>query len=84
MVLVHREDGFEVNVYAPPREHRPPHVHVECADGGEVLVKLGDEWTAPSLWRNHHMRDVDARKALRIVEEHQEDFLEDWRRLHGA
>ena len=76
--------GFEVYVYAPPREHRPPHVHVECSNGGEVLVTLGDAGMAPALWRNHPMREADAREALRIVEENQEQFLEEWRRLHGA
>jgi Domain of unknown function (DUF4160) len=76
--------GFEVYIYAPPREHRPPHVHVECVEGGEVLIKLGDDSTTPSLWRNHKMREPDAREALRIVEGNQELFLEEWRRLHGS
>jgi hypothetical protein len=31
-----REDGFVVRVYGPPREHPPPHVHVER--GGDALV----------------------------------------------
>ena len=84
MGRIYSSGGFEVYVYAPPREHRPPHVHVECSNGGEVLVTLGDAGTAPALWRNHHMREADAREALRIVEENQEQFLEEWRRLHGA
>jgi hypothetical protein len=63
--------------------YMPPHVPVECSNGGEVLVTLGDAGTAPALWRNHHMREADAREALRIVEENQERFLEEWRRLHG-
>jgi hypothetical protein len=53
-------------------------------NGGELLVTLGDETTAPALWRNHHMREADAREALRIFEENQELFLEEWRRLHGT
>ena len=82
MGLIYSADGFEAFVYAPPREHEPPHVHLECANGGEVMVKLGDSETAPSLWRNHHMRAADARQALRIVEWNQKRFLEEWRRLH--
>ena len=58
-------------------------MHVECADGGEVLVQIGDEVTPPYVWQNHHMRSVDARKALRIVEQHQQRFLAEWERLHG-
>lgn len=42
MVKVHDEGAFRVYVYSPPREHEPPHVHVECARGGELLVRLGD------------------------------------------
>lgn len=84
MVKLHEEGAFSVYVYSPPREHQPPHVHVECTRGGEVLILLGDgESTAPSLWQNHHMKAVDARQALRIVEEHQQRFLSEWRRLHG-
>jgi hypothetical protein len=83
MVRVHDEGAFRVYVYSPPREHEPPHVHVECTRVGEVLVRLGDERTLPSLWQNHHMSAVDAREALRIVEAHQDRFLEEWRRLHG-
>jgi hypothetical protein len=83
MVKIHEEGPFRVYVYSPPREHKPPHVHVESARGGEVLIRLGDEDTAPSLWQNHHMNVAHAREALRIVEEHQLRFLAQWRRLHG-
>lgn len=83
MAKVFDEGAFRVYVYSPPREHQPPHVHVECARGGEVLVKLGDQATAPTLWLNHHLSAADAREALRIVEVHQSRFIEEWRKLHG-
>ncbi len=83
MPKVYDEGAFNVYLYCPPREHHPPHVHVECTEGGEVLVRLGDEETAPSLWQNHHMKAIDAREALRIVQENQQHFLAEWRRLHG-
>jgi hypothetical protein len=83
MGRIYDEGGFQVYVYAPPREHRPPHVHVECTSGGEVLILLGSETVAPSLWQNHHMRGVDAREALKIVERNQVQFIAEWRRLHG-
>jgi len=84
MGQVYEQGGFSVYVYAPPREHGPPHAHVESTRGGEVIVKLGNDYTAPSLWHNHHMRPGDAREALRIVERHQERFIHEWRRLHGS
>lgn len=80
---VRDEGAFSVYVYSPPREHHPPHVHVEYTDGGEVLVRLGDDDTAPSLWQNHHMKAIHAREAVRIVQENQQQFLAEWRRLHG-
>jgi hypothetical protein len=83
MVKVHDEGAFRVYLYAPPREHEPPHVHVECTRGGELVVRLGDERTAPSIWLNHHMAAADAREALRVVEAQHLRFLEEWRRLHG-
>lgn len=83
MVRVYDEGGFTVYVYSPPREHQPPHVHVESANGGEVLILLGDDETRPSMWQNHHMSAPDARAALGIVDEHQQHFLAEWSRLHG-
>jgi hypothetical protein len=83
MVKIHDEGGFRVYVYSRPREHQPPHVHIESLRGGEVLITLGDDETGPTLWQNHHMSAADAREALRIVELNQLRFLEEWRKLHG-
>jgi hypothetical protein len=43
------ESGFKVCVYSPPRGHHPPHVHVECSEGGEVIIRLGEGNAPPSL-----------------------------------
>ncbi len=83
MVRVYDDGTYQVYVYAPPREHQPPHVHVECTTGGEVLIRLGDEETPPSPWQNHHMRALDAAEALRIVTMNQVPFLDEWKKLHG-
>lgn len=83
MVKACAEGAFSVYVYSPPREHGPPHVHVECTRGGELVVFLGTDEEGPSLWQNHHMSALDARQALRIVEQHQSRLLGEWRRLHG-
>ena len=82
MVKLLDERGFRVYVYSPPREHHPPHVHVECSEGGEIIIRLSEEDAPPSLWHNHHMRLKNVREAVRLVQEHQQRFLEEWRRLH--
>jgi len=83
MVKVHEEGGFRVYVYSPPREHHPPHVHVECIRGGEVMIRLGDDDAEPSLWQNHHMRTIDVWQAVGLVRVHRQRFLREWKRLHG-
>jgi len=83
MVKLLEEGGFTVYVYSPPREHHPPHVHVECSQGGEVLIRLGEDDEPPLLWQNHHMRLKNVRAAVRLVDAHQQRFLKEWRRLHG-
>lgn len=82
MVTVHRARGFQVVLYPGDKEHTPPHVHVFRGDD-EVKIALGDEETAPWVWQVLEMRKPDVRRALAIVEEHQERFLEIWRTYHG-
>ena len=57
-------------------------MHVFRGDD-EVKIALGDEETAPWVWQVLRMRKPDVRRALVIVEEHQEQFLEIWRTYHG-
>ena len=83
MVTIHRERGFQVVLYPGDREHTPPHVHVFHGDE-EVKIALGDEETAPWIWEVMGMKKPDTRRALEIVEEHQQPFLEAWRKYHGA
>ena len=83
MVKVHQGGEFECYIYSRPREHFPPQVRVECARGGEAMIRLGNEVTEPCLLQNHHMRGVDVRRAIRLVRRHQHRFLEEWMRLHG-
>lgn len=80
MATIFRQDGFEVMVYT--NDHRPAHVHVFKAEG-EIVIYLGDTQTPPSVRSNIGMSHRDERKALIITGEHQEEFLEAWRRIHG-
>ncbi len=76
-------DGFQVRIYLAPREHGPAHVHVVKAGAGEVVVNLGDEDTGAAVRNVGGMSGRDARRAFRIVEEHRQQLLDEWRRIHG-
>ena len=80
MPTVHRQEGYRFVVY--PNDHRPPHVHVFKA-GGEAIVLIGDDDTAPSIRERKGMSDPDAIHAVLIVEERQAQLLQAWRSIHG-
>jgi hypothetical protein len=75
--VVLRSGGFVVAVFAPPREHRRPHVHVWKA-GCELVIALD-----PILGLHGRMKSRDEKLAFRLVEDYQEFLLAAWRRLHG-
>jgi len=80
MATVLRLEGFRFWIWS--NEHNPPHVHAENGSG-EVSILLGNETEAPEIDENS-MRARDARRALRIVAERQEFFLEEWNKIHGT
>ncbi len=82
MPTVHRERGFAVRIYLPPREHGPPQVHV-VKGGSEVKIHLGTSSTAPTVERVFAMRDADVVRAYRIVLDHHAKLLDKWREYHG-
>lgn len=83
MPTVLRVDGFRVVIYAPPREHPPPHVHV-FGDGGEVEVGIPVAGGDPPVRRAVGVRDAVAWKACRLVAQHSEFLFSMWRQLHDA
>ncbi|MGI9139490.1 MAG: DUF4160 domain-containing protein [Gemmatimonadaceae bacterium] len=80
MPTVYRREGFEFRIY--PADHDPPHVHAWRA-GTFVKIGIGDTHQAPYPIGVTGMRTPDARRAIRIVEDQQEMFLERWREVHG-
>lgn len=71
-------DGFEIYVYLRGERGHRPHVHVFGSTGGFIA------WLDPVMKRaNRGMKMSEARRALRVVREHQDELLELWRRYHG-
>jgi hypothetical protein len=59
-------------------DHPPPHVHVWRAEG-EAVINLDDA----SIREINDMGRRDARRAVGIVETHQESFRQRWMEIHG-
>ena len=82
MPTVVREDGFSIRIYAPPREHPPPHVHVYKA-GELVIIELGVMGEPPTVRGLAAMSPSEVFKALRLVEQRREILIAAWEELHG-
>lgn len=82
MPTIVREDGFVLRVHGPPREHPPPHVHVEQGDEGLVVVRLAIDDRGPSIWAVYNMKDADVVRSFRLVEKHHALLMAAWRRIH--
>jgi hypothetical protein len=73
-----RVGGFQVIVHLPPREHGPAHVHVRHQHG-RVVVALDPI----GVVKVDGMPARDVVRAVRIVEHHIHELLEQWRTFHG-
>jgi hypothetical protein len=71
-----RIDGWRVVVY--PNDHPPAHVHV-IGPGWVVVVNL----LGPEVREVIGCREPDARRVLRVIDEHQTALMEAWKRYHG-
>lgn len=76
MPTVLRQEGYEVVIYF--NDHEPAHVHT-FKDAGEAKINL-DPVEVIQVW---NMKKQVARKAKRIVTEHQEHLLEKWKEING-
>lgn len=82
MPTILTQDGFSVRIRLPPREHGPPHVHVQ-RDRGSVAIFLPHDGQDVRVWRVHRMRDADVIASVRIVLANVELLLVEWRKHHG-
>lgn len=82
MPTVLRINGFRVVIFLPPREHAPPHVHVQHATE-EAVIALAHGGRAQLLVSVTGLRDADVARAFWIVESHAEYLLDRWTEFHG-
>ena len=76
MPTVLRESGVEVVIYF--NDHQPPHVHA-FEGSGEAKINL-DPVEVVQVWK---MSKATARKAKRVVAEHQSYLLGKWEEING-
>ena len=60
-------------------EHLPIHIHLENADG---LAKIALE-PEIMLVENNGIKPKDIKRAMSIVEQYREEFIEKWIEFHG-
>ena len=74
------EDGFRFMVFFD--DHVPAHVHV-WKSGALARIEIGNVNNRPTPLDSGSMRTTDLRRAVRIVEARQDEFLAAWRMIHG-
>jgi hypothetical protein len=80
--VVLRAGSFRIVIYLPPREHGPPHVHVD-ADDGEIVVELARGVEPARIRRVRGLSTSDAMAGFRVVESNLEFLRTCWRKYHG-
>lgn len=84
MPTVYREGVFVIKIYGPPREHPPPHVHVEVGTHGLVVIRLGLRFgDPPRIWQAYDVCDREVVTAFRLVEKHEIELRRRWEQMHG-
>ena len=70
---------FGLRFYFFANEHLPIHVHLENADG---LAKIALE-PEIKLVENNGIKPKDIKRAMSIVEQYREEFIEKWIEFYG-
>ena len=79
MVTVLKTNGLRVVIFSD--DHDPAHVHV--FGDGQAKINLRDTASGPELIWAEGMTRTEARRAMRLVLEHQTLLLARWRDMHG-
>lgn len=79
MVTIFRSDGMRFVIFVD--DHEPAHVHV-FGDGDAKVNLTGPGGKPVLLWANGMTR-ADIRRAMKVIESRQSEFLQRWREIHG-
>ena len=79
MVTVFRGDGLRVVIFVS--DHAPAHVHV--FGDGHAKINLTGANGMPELIFVEGMKRNEARRAMQLVVDRQDELCARWRELHG-
>lgn len=79
MVAIYRGSGFRLVIFA--NDHEPAHVHV--FGDGEAKINLIGPGGKPELVWAYGMKGNDVRRAMKLVENRQREFMMRWSEIHG-
>ena len=78
--VVLETDNWLIKVYAPPREHAPPHVHViDRNSRAEVKISLVDL----SILGRTRLSQRSMKQIVKYVWQNHSYLVECWEKLHG-
>lgn len=80
MVTIDESDGVRFVIYT--NDHLPAHVHAINSDGEAKINLVGADGDPELVWVVG-MKRSSVRKVMRIVEANRDDYLEQWRKIHG-
>ena len=78
MVVVHRAHGFRFVIYTA--DHDPAHIHI--TGPGQAKINLFGPDGRPELVSSAGIKGSDMRKLMAQVEDHRDEFFQEWNRIH--
>lgn len=79
MVVIHRAYGFRFVIYTA--DHDPAHIHI--TGPGQAKINLAGPDGAPELVDSVGIKQSDLRRVMAEVITRRDEFLQEWRRIHG-
>jgi hypothetical protein len=79
MVVVYRAHGFRFVIYT--LDHDPAHIHI--TGPGQAKINLIGSDGMPEVVSSIGIKRSDMRRLMAEVIEHRDEFLKEWRRIHG-
>jgi hypothetical protein len=78
---IDRVGPYRVIIYLD--DHEPAHVHVVHSSGSVAIFNIGRSGKPELRELRGDMKDNDVKRAYKLVQEKQTEYLEKWLQIHG-